>query len=62
MLKDSNYLDVTYSEKIAPKGHYPHLLGKWLKDNFLDGGKEIIDFGCGRGDYLEVFENLGFKV
>lgn len=61
ILADEKYLEHTYSNKIAPPSEYPNYLGKWLLDNaYKDTGK-IADFGCGRGDYLEVFKNLGFE-
>ena len=61
ILNNEKYLEHTYSEKIAPRSDYPHSLGVWLIDNAYKGTGKIADFGCGRGDYLEVFRNLGFE-
>jgi len=61
ILKDAKYLEHTYSEKIAPKGDYPNLLSRWLLDNVFKNAGKILDFGCGRGDYLESFDLLSFE-
>ena len=61
ILKDSKYLKHTYSEEIAPKGSYPDLLSKWLLDNVYNKVGKILDFGCGRGDYLDSFKLLSFE-
>ena len=60
IIKNKNYLGVTYSEKIAPKGKYPFLLSEWLLKKIFKEPGEILDLGCGRGDYLEAFNDLGF--
>ena len=59
--KWNSYADYTYSSNRRPLTEYPMRLGTWLKENiFLKTGK-IADFGCGRGDYLDVFSELGFE-
>jgi len=62
IFKNEKYLEVTYSDKIAPKTNYPHKLGKWLLNTFFKKPGTIVDLGCGRGEYLEVFDNLGFEA
>ena len=61
ILNDEKYLKYTYSNRVAPPGDYPNQLAKWLLDNVYKKTGKIADFGCGRGDYLEVFKNLGFE-
>jgi len=61
ILNDEKYLKHTYSNKVAPPSDYPNQLAKWLLDNVYKKAGKIADFGCGRGDYLEVFKNLGFE-
>ena len=54
------YLEHTYSDKIAPPSEYPNLLAKWLLTTVYKKTGTIADFGCGRGDYLSAFSELGF--
>ena len=51
ILKESKYIEYTYSNKIAPPGAYPDLLSNWLLKNvykrtgkllILDAEEEII--------------------
>ena len=60
--KDSKYLNYTYSNKIAPPSEYPTKLGFWLAENAYGDCGSLLDVGCGRGDYLEVFYKMGFDV
>ena len=57
----SKYLKYTYSEKIAPKTEYPNLLAVWVLNNVFHNAGTIVDFGCGRGDFLSAFQQLGFE-
>ena len=58
-LESCDYLKVTYSEERAPHGEYPLLFGKYLIEKYYKGSGKILDLGCGRGDYLKVFRELG---
>jgi len=60
--KNKNYLNITYSEKMAPKSSYPDKLGAWIAKNIFKRRGKIIDLGCGRGDYLESFEKLEYDI
>ena len=62
IIKDKKYLEVTYSKGIAPKNDYPFLLSKWIDRKIFKGPGKLLDLGCGRGDYLESFSHLGYKV
>jgi len=55
-----NYVEYIYAVGMRPHTIYPSLLGKWLLDNVYKIPGKIADFGCGRGDYLDVFKSLGF--
>jgi SAM-dependent methyltransferase len=57
-----SYLGVTYSPERAPKGDYPHRLAEWLLKRVYQKPGRILDMGCGRGDFLAAFEELGFDV
>ena len=60
-LKSSDYLKITYSEERAPRGEYPFLFGQYLVEKYYDSRGKILDLGCGRGDYLKVFRDLGLQ-
>tara|TARA_Y100000593_G_scaffold67444_1_gene123969 strand:- start:686 stop:1402 length:717 start_codon:yes stop_codon:yes gene_type:complete len=62
IIKNKNYLEVTYSEDIAPKTNYPDKLSCWVKTNIFKENGKLVDLGCGRGDYLDSFNRLGYDV
>jgi SAM-dependent methyltransferase len=61
-IAESQYLDLKYSEKRAPKSAYPLLLATWLRDNVYGRPGTLLDLGSGRGDHLDAFRALGFDV
>jgi len=60
IFESKRYVEYTYDTGVRPYGKYPGLLASWLLDNVYKKPGKIADFGCGRGDYLEVFQDLGF--
>ena len=59
----NQYLSEIYSEKRRPITLYPNYLAEEiLKRNHLDGKLKLLDVGCGRGDLLKAFNNLGHAV
>lgn len=62
VLASSTYLDVTYSPARVPYGEYPYLLAKWLLDHVCEHPGRLLDLGCGRGEHMAVFAQLGFDV
>lgn len=62
IFSDPNYLDVTYSSKIAPVNEYPNLLAKYIHDNYFFRPGFLLDVGCGRGDYLHAFTKINYQV
>ena len=62
ILEEKTYLDVTYSLKTHPEGDYPNCLSKYITKTYFKRNGRLLDIGCGRGDYLDAFANLGFKV
>jgi SAM-dependent methyltransferase len=57
------YLDVRYSERERPYTDYPERLTSYLTEQYLRGyrGAKLLDLGCGRGEFLHGFANLGFQ-
>ncbi len=60
----SRYLDVRYGEKERPYTDYPSKLTAHLTERYLRGyrGGKLLDLGCGRGEFLHGFAQLGFDV
>ena len=62
ILKDSRYLEVTYSAERAPLGEYPTLLARHLMETTYKKTGKLLDIGSGRGDFLGAFSQLGYEV
>ena len=62
VLTTSTYLDVTYSPARVPYGEYPYLLAQLLLKNVYKKPGRLLDLGCGRGEHMAVFAQLGFDV
>lgn len=59
----SDYLKVVYSEENTPYTDYPSKLAKYLFDAFdLKEKNTMLEIGCGRGEMLRNFKNLGLHV
>lgn len=59
----SNYIDVIYNERVRPYTGYPNQLCRYLFDRFNMKKKDkLLDIGCGRGDFLKGFKDLGLDV
>jgi SAM-dependent methyltransferase len=58
------YLDVRYSERERPYTDYPTKLTQHLTEEYLRGyrGAGLLDLGCGRGEFLHGFAELGFQA
>ena len=62
VMNDKKYLDITYSDKKTPRTQYPYALGKELVKRTGKTSGKFLDLGCGRGEYLDVFFDMGFDV
>lgn len=61
MVKD--YIKIYYSNKLKPITDYPFKLVSFLiKKNDIKPGMNVLDLGCGRGDYIIPFKQLGMNV
>ncbi len=59
----SDYLKVVYSEENIPYTTYPQKLAKYLFDSFnMNQNENMLEIGCGRGEMLRNFKNLGLNV
>lgn len=59
----SDYLKVVYSEDNTPYTEYPQKLAKYLFDTFdMQKNQTMLEIGCGRGEMLLNFKNLGLEV
>lgn len=58
-----DYLNVVYSEENTPYTKYPKKLAKYLFDSFdMKDKNSILEIGCGRGEMLSNFKELGLEV
>jgi len=58
-----NYLSVVYDEKSHPYTDYPKKLCAYLFQSFqLKQGMKMLEPGCGRGEFLSNFKDLGLDV
>ncbi len=59
----NNYLSVVYDEKSHPYSEYPKKLCSYLFQSFsLKEGMKMLEPGCGRGEFLKNFKELGLDV
>ena len=60
MTGKNDYISVVYDEKRTPKTDYPLKLASYLFTRFgMKKGTKLLEIGCGRGDFLEAFHELG---
>ena len=58
-----NYLSVVYDEKSHPYSDYPKKLCAYLFQSFgFKEGMRMLEPGCGRGEFLKNFKDLGLDV
>jgi ubiquinone/menaquinone biosynthesis C-methylase UbiE len=59
----SDYLSVVYDEKARPYTEYPQKLIYYLFNAFeMKEGMRLLEPGCGRGEHLRIFKELGLDV
>lgn len=58
-----NYLSVVYDEQSHPYTDYPKQLCSYLFQSFnMTKGMKMLEPGCGRGEFLNNFKDLGLDV
>jgi ubiquinone/menaquinone biosynthesis C-methylase UbiE len=59
---DKDYVSVVYNETDRPFTQYPDLLAKYLTTRFrLEVNYQLLEVGCGRGDFLRGFIRCGLN-
>lgn len=62
VMKNEKYLDITYSEEKTPRTTYPSKLSRELVRKSEKQSGSFLDLGCGRGEFLDTFDQMGFDV
>lgn len=58
----SDYLAVVYDEDRTPRTDYPFQMVSYLFTRFhLQKGQKLLEIGCGRGEFLDAFQQLGMN-
>lgn len=59
----SDYLKVIYDDKRRPYTDYPSKLADYLFENYsMKPGQSLLEPGCGRGEILRCFKDMGMSV
>ena len=59
----NDYLKIVYDEKLRPYTDYPAKLTQFLFEKFnMQAGQILLEPGCGRGEVLRCFKDLGMSV
>ena len=60
---ENSYLKTHYNEKLRPYTKFPYQLASMLTEKYLGSSKgKLLDVCCGRGEFMEIYESLGFEV
>jgi ubiquinone/menaquinone biosynthesis C-methylase UbiE len=58
----SDYVGVVYDEARTPRTEYPFQMASYLFTRFhLHKGQKLLEIGCGRGEFLNAFQQLGMS-
>jgi len=59
----ADYLHVVYNESATPYTEYPKKLCHYLAQAFnIKRGMRLLEIGCGRGEFLSHFKDMGAEV
>lgn len=60
---ENSYLKTHYNEEIRPYTEFPKKLATHIADNYFGSRKgKLLDVCCGRGEFMEIYSELGFDV
>ena len=60
MKQELDYVEVLYDEKLKPFTDYPNKLSNYIYNtNNMKPNDKFLELGCGRGEFLKGFSNLG---
>ena len=55
-----DYINVIYGEDVKPLTSYPSVFTRYLFKKYkINDGAILLDFGCGRGEFLNGFIDMG---
>ena len=61
-MKKSDYVNIVYNEKDKPYTTYPSIFIKFLISKYkISKNSNILELGCGRGEFLNQFIKNGLK-
>jgi SAM-dependent methyltransferase len=62
-MNNDPYLKIMYDKKDKPQNNYPNQLASFLCNRFnIEDNMNLLDLGCGRGDFLKAFRNQNLHV
>ena len=60
---NNRYTEIHYNEQLRPYTKYPVKLCRHLADKYFKRKSgNLLDICCGRGEHLEIFQNIGFNA
>ncbi len=62
-MRNKKYVEVIYNQKDRPFSSYPKKFTKYLFDRYdLKKDSKFLELGCGRGDFINEFSDLGLDA